>query len=55
MALSSLPLQRPVFVMACVKSVYLADGWGLSFLPCGLRLRHSPCLLYWVPHKRQSE
>jgi hypothetical protein len=49
MAPSSLPLQRPVLVVSCIKSVWMAGGWGLSFLPSGLSLKHPPCLLYHVP------
>jgi hypothetical protein len=37
-------------VVAYVKSVQCADGWGLSSLYCGLSLRHIPHLLYYVPY-----
>jgi len=34
MAANSLTLHKPVSVVACVKSFWLAGGWNLSSLPC---------------------
>ena len=42
---SSLPFHMPVFAVSCVRSVYLVDGWDLSFVPCGLSSRNPPYLL----------
>jgi len=45
MAPSFLPCQRPVCIVSCIKSNYMAGGWGLlsCFMVC---LRHRLCLLY---------